>query len=160
MVPATFTVLDSMPLNANGRVDRKALPDPEEADSEGEFVEPATPTETALAAIWSRVLGVERVGTTDSFFARGGHSILVIQVVAAAREAQPPLSLFMLYQHETLAELAAAVDEAVAAAAPKPAPVPAPGKARSTGRPHGSGAPPCGAAGQLHSVCLSRVRNC
>jgi CubicO group peptidase (beta-lactamase class C family) len=126
MVPATFTVLDSMPLNANGRVDRKALPDPEEADSEGEFVEPATPTEIALAAIWARVLGVERVGSTDSFFARGGHSILVIQVVAAAREAQLPLSLFMLYQHETLAELAAAVDEAVAAAAPKPAPVPAP----------------------------------
>ncbi|MFF1600497.1 amino acid adenylation domain-containing protein [Streptomyces mirabilis] len=126
MVPATFTVLDSMPLNANGKVDRKALPDPEAADSEGEFVEPATPTEIALAAIWARVLGVERVGSTDSFFARGGHSILVIQVVAAAREAQLPLSLFMLYQHETLAELAAAVDEAVAAAAPKPAPVPAP----------------------------------
>ncbi|MEU0674553.1 serine hydrolase, partial [Streptomyces sp. NPDC006172] len=130
MTPATFTVLDEMPLNANGKVDRKALPDPGEAAAEGEFVEPSTPTETALAAIWAKVLGVERVGATDSFFTRGGHSILVIQVVAAARAAGLPLSLFMLYQHETLADLAAAVDEAtVPSPGVAPAPAPAVGEA-------------------------------
>ncbi|MFF9900499.1 amino acid adenylation domain-containing protein [Streptomyces longispororuber] len=115
MVPAAFTVLDALPLNANGKVDRRALPDPSQAVAEAEFTAPVTETEIRLAAVWERVLGVERVGRHDSFFARGGHSILVIKVVAAAQQEKLPLSLFMLYQHETLAGLAAAVDAAVAA---------------------------------------------
>ncbi|MEV4439749.1 amino acid adenylation domain-containing protein [Streptomyces sp. NPDC049577] len=111
MIPAVYLALEALPLTANGKVDRKALPDPDSWDDRDRpYAAPATPTEEAIAAVWSAVLGVERVGREDGFFRLGGDSILVIQVIAAARRAELPLSLFQLYQHETLAEVAAAVD--------------------------------------------------
>ncbi|MFE0516221.1 serine hydrolase, partial [Streptomyces sp. NPDC058964] len=108
---------EALPLNANGKVDRKALPtpDPETLNTDRPYVAPSTPTERKLADIWAEALGKGEVGAEDNFFELGGHSILIIQVVAAARQAELPLSLFMLYQHSTLRGLAAEVDAAVAA---------------------------------------------
>ncbi|MEU9575605.1 serine hydrolase, partial [Streptomyces massasporeus] len=112
MVPSAFVELDTMPLNANGKVDRTALPTPTHDTDQSQHVAPGTPTERKLAEIWSEVLGEERISATDSFFELGGHSILVIQVIAAARREGLPLSLFMHYQAQDLAELAALVDAA------------------------------------------------
>ncbi|MEU7133058.1 amino acid adenylation domain-containing protein [Streptomyces sp. NPDC046261] len=119
MIPAVYVPLEALPLTANGKVDRKALPEPGDGyDEDRPFTAPATPTEEAVAGLWAKVLGVDRIGREDGFFRLGGDSILVIQVIAAARRAGLPLSLFLLYQHETLAEVAAAVDAEIAAAAP------------------------------------------
>ncbi len=76
MVPTAFVVLESLPRTASGKVDRRALPDPDwsgdGAAREGDFVAPRTPAEQQLAAIWSEVLNVERVGAHDNFFDLGG----------------------------------------------------------------------------------------
>ena len=113
MVPAAFIALDAMPLNANGKVDRRALPAPDRGDlrTGTEHVPPRTPTEKALAAIWTEVLGVEQIGVHDRFFDLGGHSLLMIKVLAAARAAGLTVSIYRMYQHDTLFALAAAVDE-------------------------------------------------
>ncbi len=83
LMPSAFVALDALPLNSNGKVDHRALPSP---DGEGvetgtEFVAPRDEIETALAEIWSKVLGVERVGIHDSFFDLGGHSLLATRLV-------------------------------------------------------------------------------
>ncbi|MFF4404870.1 amino acid adenylation domain-containing protein [Streptomyces sp. NPDC001404] len=118
MIPSGYVALEALPLTPNGKIDRKALPDPTTGlDEDRPCTAPATPTEEAVAAIWARVLGVSRVGREDGFFRLGGDSILVIQVIAAARRAGLPLSLFLLYRHETLAEVAAALDAEPASAA-------------------------------------------
>ncbi|MFJ9099152.1 amino acid adenylation domain-containing protein [Streptomyces sp. NPDC102405] len=113
MVPAAFIALDAMPLTANGKVDRRALPAPDRGDlrTGTDHVPPRTPTEKALAAIWSEVLGVGQIGVHDRFFDLGGHSLLMIKVLAAARAAGLAISIYRMYQHDTLIELAAAVDE-------------------------------------------------
>ncbi|MEV6163205.1 serine hydrolase, partial [Streptomyces sp. NPDC052052] len=118
MVPAAFIALDALPLNANGKVDRRALPAPDRADllTGADHVPPRTPTEKALAAIWSEVLGVEQIGVHDRFHDLGGHSLLMIKVLAAARAAGLAVSVYRMYQHDTLIDLAAAVDEDAAAA--------------------------------------------
>ncbi|HKT01236.1 MAG TPA: amino acid adenylation domain-containing protein, partial [Rugosimonospora sp.] len=111
MVPAAFCVLDALPLRPSGKVDRAALPEPERADlAPGrEYLPPRGHTERVLAGIWAQVLRVDRVGVHDGFFALGGDSITVLPVIALAREAGLPLSLRLLYAHETLGELAAAL---------------------------------------------------
>ncbi|MFJ9178092.1 amino acid adenylation domain-containing protein [Streptomyces sp. NPDC102360] len=124
MIPATLTALDALPLNANGKVDRRALPTPDRASGtqEKEFQAPRTDTEKALAAIWSELLGIERIAADDNFFGLGGHSMLIIKVMAAARKQRLPISLRMLYETESLAELAAAVDAQAAKTQPKTQP--------------------------------------
>ncbi|HEY0806049.1 MAG TPA: amino acid adenylation domain-containing protein, partial [Pseudonocardiaceae bacterium] len=107
MVPSVFQTLEALPLNPNGKVDRKALPAPM-WQAEG-LVPPRTETEATLAAIWAELLGVERVGVTDDFFERGGDSILSIQVASRARQAGLNLSPREVFEHTTIAELAAAV---------------------------------------------------
>jgi amino acid adenylation domain-containing protein/non-ribosomal peptide synthase protein (TIGR01720 family)/FkbM family methyltransferase len=108
MVPGAFVTLEALPLSPNGKVDRHALPAPAElrTDPAG-FVAPVTPAEQTLAAIWGRVLGIERVGIHDSFFELGGDSILSIQIVAQARQAGLRVTPRQLFQHPTVAELAA-----------------------------------------------------
>ncbi|MEE8304636.1 MAG: phosphopantetheine-binding protein, partial [Candidatus Tectomicrobia bacterium] len=89
MVPAAFVFLDALPLNANGKVDRKALPEPNEVmpETEDTFVTPRTPVEETLAAIWAEVLGFDLVGVHDNFFEMGGDSILSIRIIARANRA-------------------------------------------------------------------------
>ncbi len=85
MVPAAFVFLDTLPLTNNGKIDRKALPAPEQQRPElsRRYAAPTTPNEKSLAAIWSNVLRVEQVGIHDNFFELGGDSILSIQVIAS-----------------------------------------------------------------------------
>ncbi|MEU5956289.1 amino acid adenylation domain-containing protein [Streptomyces sp. NPDC047525] len=108
MVPAVFTPVESIPLTSNGKLDRRALPVPDQDIKP--YVAPATPTEEAIAAVWGNVLGLERIGADDSFFDLGGHSILAVRMLAAGREAGLPLAVWMIYQAGTLAELAELVD--------------------------------------------------
>ncbi len=85
MVPAQWVKLDAFPLGPNGKLDRQALPAPAEAAGEGAFAAPVGALEQRLAALWSRVLGVPRVGRDDNFFALGGHSLLATRAVSLAR---------------------------------------------------------------------------
>ncbi|WP_225101369.1 non-ribosomal peptide synthetase [Streptomyces sp. CoH27] len=116
MVPNAFVALDAVPLNANGKVDRAALPDPEpDAGAAAQsYVAPRTATEETLAGIWARVLRVRRVGVHDDFRVMGGDSILLIHTVARAREAGLPVTPRMVFEHPTIAGLAAAIDAAAA----------------------------------------------
>jgi amino acid adenylation domain-containing protein len=116
MVPSVYVVLDAMPLTPNRKIDRKALPPPGSFRPEKQpFVPPRTPLEQRLVGIFAAVLGVEQVGTEDGFFDLGGASIESIDIVARARQADIPLSVEMLFQHQTVAELASAVESELAA---------------------------------------------
>jgi amino acid adenylation domain-containing protein/non-ribosomal peptide synthase protein (TIGR01720 family) len=110
MVPSAFVTLDQLPLNPNGKLDRRALPAPDYMiDTPHGYVAPRTSVERTLAEIWAEVLGVERVGVEDNFFQLGGDSILSIQVVSRARQAALPLASKDIFLHQTIGELAAAV---------------------------------------------------
>ena len=108
MVPSAFVALDAIPLTANGKVDRKALPSSgEDAVPDSAYAAPRGPLEQSLVAIWSRVLGVPRVGIHDDFFALGGHSLLATQVVSRIRATlSRELPLRALFEHPTVARLA------------------------------------------------------
>ncbi|MUG97531.1 amino acid adenylation domain-containing protein [Scytonema sp. UIC 10036] len=107
MVPASFVFLDTMPLNPNGKVDRHALPAPEKGSDKNNFVEPRTPLERVLAAIWAEVLGLEVIGIHDNFFELGGHSLLATQVVSRMRRALGvEIKLQLLFERPTIVDLA------------------------------------------------------
>ncbi|TKH45331.1 hypothetical protein C1I60_07305 [Paenibacillus terrae] len=97
MIPTAFVQLAQMPLNPNGKLDRKALPAPEALlRSTAEYIPPRTPTEVELAQIWSEVLGVQEIGVKDHFFELGGHSLKVlglIQKISSVMGVQLPLQL-------------------------------------------------------------------
>jgi amino acid adenylation domain-containing protein len=113
MVPTAFVLLDALPRTPNGKVDRRALPAPDPAAGEDEWVEPSTDTERRVADIWAQVIGVERVGAGDDFFLLGGHSLLATQVVARVREAfRVELPLRTLFEAPRLSAFAARVDAA------------------------------------------------
>ncbi|WP_404483990.1 non-ribosomal peptide synthetase [Pseudomonas sp. HT11] len=107
MVPAHLIVLDSMPLTANGKLDRRALPQPDPEANRQDYVAPRNELEHTLAAIWCAVLNVQQVGMDDNFFELGGDSILSIQVVSRARQAGIHFSPRDLFQHQTVQTLAA-----------------------------------------------------
>jgi amino acid adenylation domain-containing protein len=86
MVPSTVMLLGAMPLNANGKVDRQALPQPVFTSHGQAYVSPRTPIEELLAEIWEEVLGVKRVGIDDNFFDLGGHSLLALRVTSRTNE--------------------------------------------------------------------------
>jgi len=112
MVPAAFVFLDSFPLTPNGKVDRRALPAPEQCRPglEESYIAPRTSVEEVLAGIWADVLRIEKVGIHDKFFELGGHSLLATQVVARVREALSiELRLKVLFEKPTVAELAAII---------------------------------------------------
>src|SRR5688572_12526704 len=106
MVPSAYVKLDQMPLSGNGKVDHRALPKPEAGGSGAGYVGPRNEIEEMLCEIWAELLGLERVGIHDNFFALGGDSILSIQVVARVREAGWQLTPKHFFEYETLAQLA------------------------------------------------------
>lgn len=120
MVPGAFSFLEAMPLTANGKVDRVALPPPvDQVGQDGEpraYAAPRTPAEEIIAAVWSEVLKVERIGIHDDFFALGGHSLLATQIVARLRRAlATDLSLRSLFEAPTIAGLAESIRRAPSA---------------------------------------------
>ncbi|TMN46358.1 peptide synthase [Pseudoalteromonas piscicida] len=103
MVPAAFVVLDALPLSANGKVNRHALPEPDMEALRAEYIAPQTETEIRLSEIWQQVLGLEKVGITDSFFELGGHSLLATKLVARINETFAinfPIKAF--FEHNTI----------------------------------------------------------
>jgi amino acid adenylation domain-containing protein len=111
MVPSAFVVLEAIPLNPSGKVDRKALPKPErERDRATEYLAPRNATEQTLAAVFAEVLKLERIGIQDDFFEAGGHSLLATQVIARIRAALGiSLPVRQLFERRTVAGLAEAV---------------------------------------------------
>jgi len=112
MVPAAFVALDALPLSPHGKVDRNALPAPVRGVPDGRFVAPRGPVEVELARIAAGVLGLDRVGAHDDFFALGVDSIRSIQIASRAREAGLRLDPGDLFRHQTVAALAAVVEAA------------------------------------------------
>nr|WP_282705617.1 non-ribosomal peptide synthetase [Pseudomonas syringae] len=109
MVPTHFIVLDSMPLTANGKLDRKALPAPDASQLQVTYSAPQGELEQQLAAIWADVLKLERVGRSDNFFELGGHSLLATQVISRIRQQlDVELSLRDLFEARDLAAFALA----------------------------------------------------
>jgi aryl carrier-like protein len=110
MVPHTYTVLDRLPLNANGKIDHRALPIPERMLRHGKenYIAPQTPAEEHLARIWADLLGLEEVGIHDNFFDLGGHSILGMEMIARASHDGLELTIRHLCQAPTIAALARA----------------------------------------------------
>jgi hypothetical protein len=111
MIPSAFVVLDTLPLTASGKVDRRHLPAPDEKRPElGEtYVAPRTPLEQELARIWELVLKVKQVGVHDNFFALGGHSLLATQVISRVNESlQIEMPLRAMFEQPTVAGLALA----------------------------------------------------
>jgi amino acid adenylation domain-containing protein len=119
MIPSAFVLLDSLPLTPNGKVDRRALPEPEEVAEEPAAARGAV--EDLLASLWAGVLGVERVGRTDSFFALGGHSLLAVRLQARVAEALGrDLPLRELFEAPTPAALAERLQAGAGGAPPPP----------------------------------------
>ncbi|TCP58033.1 amino acid adenylation domain-containing protein [Tumebacillus sp. BK434] len=109
MVPSAFVVLDRLPLSPNGKVDRKALPKPEQSQSgrETPYVAPRSLTEQTLAGFFSTLLGVEQAGVQDDFFQLGGHSLLALRLMALIeKEFARTLPLSALFEHRTVEKLA------------------------------------------------------
>ncbi len=114
MVPAAFVTLPAFPLLPNGKVNRRALPEPEfdRSDLGTEFVEAATAKEKILSEIWKAVLGIDRIGIQDNFFELGGDSILSIQVVARANQSGLKITPKQMFENPTVEGLAAVAEQA------------------------------------------------
>ncbi|WP_338125273.1 amino acid adenylation domain-containing protein, partial [Pseudomonas congelans] len=110
MVPSAFVMLDALPLTANGKLDRRALPVPDaDAYASREFEAPEGEVEIALARLWCELLNVERVGRHDHFFELGGHSLLAVSLIERMRQADLSADVRVLFSQPTLTALAAAV---------------------------------------------------
>jgi non-ribosomal peptide synthase protein (TIGR01720 family) len=109
MIPSSFMVVEALPRTPNGKLDCQALPMPDTASAPGTapFVAPRTTVESTLASIWADVLGLERVNVHDNFFELGGDSILSMRIVARANQVGLRFTPKQLFQHQTIAELAA-----------------------------------------------------
>uniref|UniRef100_UPI003CC7CCD9 amino acid adenylation domain-containing protein n=1 Tax=Nocardia farcinica TaxID=37329 RepID=UPI003CC7CCD9 len=120
MVPAAIVVLDAFPLNASGKLDRKALPEP--VFSSKEFRAPATPIEEIVAGVFADVLGLERVGADDDFFALGGNSLVATQVTARLGKAlDTQLAVRDLFEASTVEALAARAERKTSTGRARPA---------------------------------------
>ncbi|MEX1830099.1 amino acid adenylation domain-containing protein [Luteibacter sp. CQ10] len=121
MLPAAYVILDALPMNLQGKVDRRALPPPPRGHDRP-FAPPRGPVETALADVWREALRVEHVGRDDNFFELGGSSISAIEIIGRASRAGLRLTLHALFERPTVARLAATLaDAASVAEAPRDA---------------------------------------
>jgi amino acid adenylation domain-containing protein len=114
MIPAAFVMRAEMPLTPNGKVDRRALPAPEQVCTElaAAYVAPRNPIEEKLAAMWAGVIGVERVGIHDNFFELGGHSLLATRIISAARKAfEVEIPVRNIFETPTVASFAQAIEQ-------------------------------------------------
>jgi amino acid adenylation domain-containing protein len=112
MVPRAIVVLDALPLNANGKVDRQALPEPDGLAGARTYEAPQSEVARTLAAIWSEVLQVPLVGQHDNFFDLGGHSLLLIRAHRLLQDRlRIQLPLVQLFKHPTIASLARAIEQ-------------------------------------------------
>jgi amino acid adenylation domain-containing protein len=112
MVPTTFVTMEAFPLTPNGKLDRAALPEPEitRADIQSKFVAPRTEIEHQLSLIWEKVIGIEPIGVTDSFFDLGGHSLLAVRLFTEiTRVFGTDLPLAAIFQHPTIEQIAALI---------------------------------------------------
>ena len=107
MIPTTYMMLDSLPLNVNGKLDRQALPSPKPAESQNTYVAPRNQTEQKLVQIWADLLGSKRVGIHDNFFDLGGDSILGLQMAARANQVGIRMDVTHIVEQPTVAGLAA-----------------------------------------------------
>ncbi|MEP0752182.1 amino acid adenylation domain-containing protein [Trichocoleus sp. Lan] len=115
MVPSSFVLLEAIPLTPNGKIDRRALPEPDTArpELESAYIAPRTAIEEVVAGIWTQVLGLEQVGMRDRFFDLGGHSLLATQVISRLREAfQVEIPLRSLFESPTVVGLAERIETA------------------------------------------------
>lgn len=120
-MPETIIVLDALPLNASGKLDRRALPAPGEASAGPAFVPASTPAQHLIAAIFAEVLGLEQAGVTESFFALGGNSLVATRVVARVNAVfAAQIGVRDLFEAPTVAELAHRVTGRTDAAPPPP----------------------------------------
>ncbi len=130
MTPSAYMIMDSFPLSASGKVDRRALPMPEGTRSsvDGVYVAPRNSIEEKLVESWQEILGIEKVGVNDNFFELGGHSLLAIQVMSdIAKTFYLNLPLRTLFESSTVAELAVVIAKGMggeAGAIEKSAPLP------------------------------------
>src|SRR5262249_27215313 len=108
MIPSAFVFLQTLPRLSNGKLDRRALPAPEEGHSEASVL-PRNALERALTALWAEVLRLKHVGIRDNFFELGGDSILSLQIIARARRSGLHFTLKQLFQFQTIEELSAVV---------------------------------------------------
>jgi amino acid adenylation domain-containing protein/thioester reductase-like protein len=116
MIPSAFVVLKALPLTANGKIDYRALPTPEQTRPELEqlYIAPRSPLEQQLAEIWTEVLGLEKIGIHDNFFELGGHSLLITQLLAKVRNTfDVELPLKDLFNAPTIADLAESINQIV-----------------------------------------------
>jgi acyl carrier protein len=121
MVPQAFVRLDRFPLNANGKIDRAALPEPERRldGRRGDYVAPRTPLEEVVTEIWEEVLGVEGVGVRDDFFELGGHSLLATRVLSRLRQDFGiSLPLQAIFEGPTVEDLTRVMGERLLAESP------------------------------------------
>ena len=117
MIPSAFVTLDALPLTANGKIDRKSLPDPSglRPELESTYVAPKTELEKTLARIWADELKIDRVGRHDDFFTLGGHSLLGIRLFSRIEEELGErLPISILFRAPTIAQLAAVLEQTVA----------------------------------------------
>lgn len=112
MLPSAFVVMEQFPLTHNGKINKRALPEPDlEAASSQHYVAPRNEKEATLVHIWEQVLKADTVGVHDNFFELGGDSILSIQIISRAKKAGLHLTAKQIFEHQTIAELAESAQE-------------------------------------------------
>ena len=114
MVPALFVPVESIPLTANGKVDKRKLPDSSQFWSTKEYIAPRTETEMAIAEIWQQVLKLDKIGVDEHFFDVGGHSLLAVQIVTRVKEQYDvEFSMRRLMEVATIEGMASYVENAL-----------------------------------------------
>lgn len=113
MIPAVFVAMGTLPTTLNGKLDRAALPPPDSSrpDLDEVFTEARTETEAFLTSLWTRALSIKRIGIYDNFFDLGGDSLVSLRLVSWLNQAGLPVTLKYIFQYQTIAEFAVALDE-------------------------------------------------